>query len=134
MSKLGQGGSLLRQLLAYLVRPNVVPIRRLFGRVPNDREKAEWFGERRIRRILESGRGVELDFKGVELVTQGFFHALLDECMTRDPRWAARISLRNATEGQQAVFELAMRFMVATATDEPPTRVRVPRPLTQAQR
>lgn len=113
-------------IVAYARRPLVVNLCRIFGPTPNQRDSAEEFGRTRIREALLHQRTVVLDFEGSALITQAFFHALLDDAITEDPRWCSRISLRNVTKPQKAVFDLAMRYMVNTASDRrqkiPPTQ------------
>lgn len=116
MKQSGLMATLTSWVLAFARRPMVIRVGPQFGQLPNDREQAEGFASRRIIPALRRQREVVLDFSGVGLATQSFFHALLDDAIALDPRWATRIRLSNASRPQLAVFELAMRHMVETAT------------------
>ena len=103
------------RLLRFARRPFIVRLARRFGARPNQRDKAEAFGRNSIRQAFAAGRPVVIDFKDTGLITQGFFHALLDECITEDPRRAGDITLVNVNQAQKSIFDLAMRYMVKTA-------------------
>ena len=59
-----------------------------------------------------------LDFKNTGLVTRSFIHALISEGVKKDARWASRIKTVNVSRPQQAVFDLALRHMLAPETNK----------------
>lgn len=105
-------------LMAFASRPLIVKLRKHFGKLPNQRTMAEEFGANRIVPALRNGRSVVIDCDGVGLATQAFFHALLDDAIRCNQRWAKRIRIANANEAQIAVFRLAMRYMVKSASSK----------------
>lgn len=106
--------SLTDWLLQFARRPYRVPLARHFGRLANDRERAAAFGHKRLRSVLAGGREVVLDFTGVEVVTQGFFHALLAESVVEDPRRVRCVRAQGANRRQLATLELSLRLLLET--------------------
>jgi len=110
---------LMAALGRFAMRPYVVPVRRLFGERPNDRERAEVYGHSRLLPVLRLRRQIILDLKGTQLITQAFFHALLAEAVREDPRRASRVHVVNANERQIAAFELSLRLLLETHAERP---------------
>lgn len=131
MTTLSAPGSWIqRLLLAFATRPLKVELRKRFGSQPNDRDAAEEFCRKKIVPALDHGRDVIIDFADSGLVTQSFVHALISQAVKEDTRRATKIRPTNASKPQLAVFDLAVRHMVAPATN----RARVPLDASNATR
>lgn len=106
-------------ILGYLKRPKQIGLKKLFGPRPNDRAKAEAYGERSIKPALELGRPIVLDFAGTGLMTQSFFHALLSSGLAPDMRRIERLRVMGADDRQLQALLLALRLMAKTHAQRP---------------
>ena len=80
------------------------------GPFAGDKDAATYIRITYVRRALERGEPVVLDFDNVRLATQSFIHALIADVVRSDPTTLDQIEFKNCNPEIQAIIEIVVSY------------------------
>jgi len=80
------------------------------GSFAGDKDAAALVRDSLLNPGLKQGGNVIIDFKGVDLATQSFIHALLSNIIRSDPEALGRITFENCNSSVQELIEIVAEY------------------------
>ncbi len=103
-------------------REIVIALKPLIGDFAEDKDAAATLREQQIRKALDAGEHVVLDFKGVRVATQSFVHALISDVLrSQGEAVLDHITFKNCTKAVKGIIETVVQYSLESIepqTDE----------------
>jgi len=97
----------------------ILDIRQYVGDFAEDKDWAAAFREQAIRKTLDVGNIIVLDFTGVSLTTQSFVHALISDILrTLGEDILKRMEFRGCAPSVKGIIETVVQYSLETPEDE----------------
>jgi STAS-like domain of unknown function (DUF4325) len=96
-----------------------IRIKPLTGDFAEDKDAAATLRERAIRKALEVGQRVILDFTGVRVATQSFVHALISDVLRREGEAVLdRLVFTKCTKSVKGIVETVVQYSLESIEPE----------------